>query len=125
MSIHTGRIGTPPQKSPWHIGRDTLLPLTIIIVLALIAIVLIGLGLQRMNAVDTPRTMTGQPSFYTQRVEEWNAGQLALTPAQRSLHEQRLGEWTTGQTQPVSVPQMRLNSGWESQMAQARNMGVR
>lgn len=169
MSVHTGRIGTPPQKSRMHLGGDVLTPLLIVLVLAIVVVWLIAMGVQQWNASVTPIASTGQSALYDQRAGEWTVGAPALVigssalhdqragewsvgvPSmvmgsrslhdqragewsvgalpfllgQSALHDQRVGEWSTGQTQPVNIPQMKLDPEWLNRLAQARAYGIR
>jgi hypothetical protein len=147
MSIHTGRIGTPPHKSRLHIENNMLLAIFVLVVAALVFVWLIGLANQYMNVNATPRLTAGQMALYEQRVGEWSAGAPALTMGSQSLYEQRagewsvgvpakimgshslyaqrVGEWSVGQTQPVSIPQMKLDTARLNRLAQARAYGIR
>lgn len=169
MSVHTGRIGTPPHKGRMHLGGDVITPLLIVLILAIVAVWVVGMGFQQWNANETQvvsnsstalyeqragewavsahRSAMGSQSVYDQRTGEWSAGILPVIMGSSSLHdqragewnvgttglllgqsdlyEQRMGEWTTGQTQPVTIPQMKLDTEWLYRQALARANGIR
>lgn len=96
MSVHTGRIGTPPQKSRMHLGGDVLTPLLIVLILAVVTVWVVGMGIQQWNANETQVVSNGNTALYEQRAGEWAVSAPPSAMESRSLYDQRAGEWSAG-----------------------------
>ena len=101
MSIYTGRVGTPPQKSRWHINGTMLL--TVFIVLVVLAV-----ALWLMYAYTQPQPQTTAVPY------------LGANPYGIPPHAPRIDEWQKEAPAPMNPSLPNLDA-----VAKARGLGVR